>query len=110
VLNNGGSEDFWPDGIFRLDGALSRIGRMPDQKFTFGEMRELGAAGVVVFCSDYRCAHSVRLSADCWPDHLRLSNIESLFVCKVCGNRGADVWPDFSGSRRKAVTKRPKTA
>jgi hypothetical protein len=68
---------------------------MPDEKFTFGAMRELGASGVIVFCSDCRCAHSVKLSADCWPDHLRLSDIESLFVCKVCGNRGADVRPDF---------------
>ena len=82
---------------------------MPDQKFTFREIRELGASSVVVFCSDDRCAHSVKLSADCWPGHLRLSNIESLFVCKVCGNRGADVRPDFSGLR-KAVPERPRTA
>jgi hypothetical protein len=83
---------------------------MPDAKFTFGEMRELGASGVIVFCGDHRCAHSVKLSADCWPDHLRLSDIESLFVCKVCGNRGADVRPDISGLRRKAVPEQPRTA
>ena len=70
-----------------------------EQKFTFGEMRESGANGVVVFCGDHRCTHSMILSADCWPNHLRLSDIEHLFVCKVCGNRGADVRPFFEHAR-----------
>jgi hypothetical protein len=83
---------------------------MPDEKFTFGAMRESGASGVIVFCSDDRCAHSVKLSADCWPDRLRLSDIESLFVCEVCGNRGADVRPNFGGLRTKAVPEQPRTA
>jgi hypothetical protein len=83
---------------------------MPDEKLTFGAMQASGASGVIVFCSDDRCAHSVKLSADCWPDHLRLSDIESLFVCEVCGNRGADVWPDFGGLRRKAAPEQPRTA
>jgi hypothetical protein len=83
---------------------------MPDDKLTFGAMRELGASGVIVFCSDYRCAHSVKLSVDCWPDHLRLSDIETLFVCQVCGSCGADVRPDFSGLRGMAVPEQPRTA
>jgi hypothetical protein len=29
------------------------------------------------------------------PDDVRLSDIEDRFVCKECGKRGADVWPDF---------------
>ena len=41
-------------------------------------------------------SHCVRISADFWPDHLRLSDIEDRFVCRVCGRRGADVRrPDF---------------
>ena len=83
---------------------------MADEQFTFGAMRKSGASGVIVFCSDDRCAHSVKLSADCWPDRLRLSDIESLFVCEVCGNRGADVRPDFSGLRTTAVPEQPRTA
>jgi hypothetical protein len=54
-------------------------------------MRESGVFGVVVFCSDYHCAHSVTLPADRWLDHVRLSDIEPQFVCQVCGKRGADV-------------------
>jgi hypothetical protein len=69
-----------------------------EQKITFGEMRETGAHGLVVFCRDYRCAHSVKLSADRWPDHLPLSDIEPQFVCQACGKRGADV---HQGAREK---------
>jgi hypothetical protein len=36
------------------------------------------------------------LSADRWPDDLRLSNIEPRFVCGACGKRGTEVRPDFS--------------
>jgi hypothetical protein len=71
----------------------------PDQKITFGQMREAGADGIVVFCRDYRCTHSVKLSADRWPDHVRLSDIELQFVCKACGKRGADVRPLFEQAR-----------
>ena len=67
---------------------------MLEQQITFGETRQSGTSGVVVSCSDYRCGHSVKLFADCWPEHLRLSDIERLFVCQVCGNRGANVQPD----------------
>jgi hypothetical protein len=38
------------------------------QKITFGEMRASGVHGVVVFCSDYTCSHSVTLSAEKWAD------------------------------------------
>ena len=31
-------------------------------------MRDSGVCGVLVYCADYRCSHSVALSADRWPD------------------------------------------
>jgi hypothetical protein len=34
--------------------------------------------------------------ADCWPDDVRLSDLESRFVRQACGKRGADVRPDFN--------------
>jgi hypothetical protein len=64
-------------------------------KITFGEMRESGVRGVLIYCSDYKCSHSIALSADQWSDDVRLSDIEDRFVCKACGKRGADVRPDF---------------
>ena len=48
-----------------------------------------------VFCGDYKCSHSVVIDTDCWPERLRLSDLEALVVCRVCGHRGADVRPDF---------------
>jgi hypothetical protein len=50
--------------------------------------------GVLVYCADYRCSHSVALSADGWPDQMRLSDIEPRFVC--AGRLGAEVRPDFN--------------
>ena len=55
------------------------------QKITFGEMRASGVRDVLVYCRDHHCSHHIRISADFWPDHLRLSDIEDRFVCRVCG-------------------------
>jgi hypothetical protein len=45
--------------------------------------------------SDYKCSHSIAVSADRWNDDVRLSDIEPRFTCVACGKRGADVRPDF---------------
>ncbi|MGY4622640.1 hypothetical protein [Bradyrhizobium sp. USDA 4486] len=42
-------------------------------KITFGEMREMGLRGVLVYC---HCGHHVELSADRWLDEVRLSDVE----------------------------------
>jgi hypothetical protein len=71
--------------------------RMPTypQKITFGEMREMGVRGLLIYCSDYHCSHWVSISGDKWPDDVRLSDIEPRFVCEACGRSGADVRPNF---------------
>ena len=33
-------------------------------KITFGEMRESGVRGILVYCADYRCSHSIAVNAD----------------------------------------------
>jgi hypothetical protein len=42
---------------------------MPDrpQKITFGEMRDMGVRGLLVYCADYRCGHSIATSGDASP-------------------------------------------
>jgi hypothetical protein len=65
------------------------------KKITFGEMRASGVRGVLIYCADYRCSHSIEMSAAHWPDGLRISDIEHRFVCTACGKRGADVRPNF---------------
>ena len=56
---------------------MPEIGRQT--KITFGEMRASGVRGVLIYCSDYRCSHSMAINADQWPDDVRLSDIEPLF-------------------------------
>jgi hypothetical protein len=46
-----------------------------------------------------RCSHHVEISADRWPDHMRLPDIEPRFVCTACGKRGADIRPNFEPAR-----------
>jgi hypothetical protein len=65
------------------------------EKITFAEMRDMGVRGILIDCADYHCSHCVAISADQWPDDVRLSDIERRFICKVCGKRGADVRPDW---------------
>jgi hypothetical protein len=76
---------------------------MRPQKITFGEMRSTGVHGVLVYCADYRCSHSIAICADRWPDDVRLSDLEARFVCAACCNRGADVRPDFNWNAKGAV-------
>lgn len=66
------------------------------QKITFGEMRAAGYSEILVSCSDYKCSHHAVMSAEQWPDDVRLSDIEPEFVCSVCGKKGAEVRPDRS--------------
>jgi hypothetical protein len=69
------------------------------EKITLGEMRESGMRRVLVYCGDFRCSHHTDISADQWPDEVRLSDLEPRFVCEACGRRGADVRPNFDGRR-----------
>ena len=69
------------------------------QKITVGEMRESGPTRLLVYCQDYRCAHSVTIDAGQWPDDVRLSDLEPKFTCRACGQRGADVRPLFAMER-----------
>jgi hypothetical protein len=72
---------------------------MREQKITLGEMRSSGVHGLLIYCADYRCSHSIAISADRWPDDVRLSDLEARFACKACGKRGADVRPNFQPAK-----------
>ena len=70
------------------------------QKITLREMRASGPTRLLVYCADYKCAHSVEISGARWPDHVRLSVLEPLFVCQSCGSKGADLGPDFDWDKK----------
>lgn len=65
------------------------------QKITLGQMRVMGVGEVLICCADYKCSHSIEMSADQRPDHLRQSDIEQQFICTACGKRGADARGNF---------------
>jgi len=69
------------------------------QKITFADMRAAGVRGILGYCCDYRCSHSIALMAEQWPDDVRLSDFEPRFICKACGKRGADVRPNLSWNK-----------
>src|SRR3954465_14011050 len=71
-------------------------------------MREMGIRGLLVYCSDYRCSHSGKISADRWSDDVRLSDLEPLFSCQACGIKGAELRPDLLG--QGPARQRPATA
>jgi hypothetical protein len=66
-------------------------------------MRESGVRDVLIYCRDHHCSHHIAVSADRWPDHVRLSDIEPIFTCSACGKRGAEVRPASSQARMGAV-------
>jgi hypothetical protein len=64
---------------------------MPDRPQKRSPSRRCATRGIIVYCADYTCSHSIVVNADQWPDDLPLSNIEHRFICAMCGKRGADV-------------------
>jgi hypothetical protein len=71
------------------------------QKITLGEMRASGVRGLLIYCADYKCSYSIAISTDPWPDDTRLSDLEDRFTCTACGNKGAEVRPDFDRDKRQ---------
>ena len=41
------------------DQVLARPDDGAPDKITFGEMREMGVRGLLIYCADYRCSHSI---------------------------------------------------
>jgi hypothetical protein len=41
-------------------------------KITLGEMRAAGLRGLLNYCADYHCSRSIAISADQWPDDVRI--------------------------------------
>ncbi len=59
---------------------------------------------LLVYCANYMCSQGIRKSADRWPDHVRLSDLEPLFVFQAFGRRGAEGRTSIGTlSQRRAV-------
>ena len=71
-------------------------------------MREMSVRDLPIYCSDYKCSHWTRLAADACdfcPDDVRLSDLESRFVCEACGTKGADVRLDFDWDKPSVASR-----
>jgi hypothetical protein len=56
-------------------------------KITFGDVRASCVRDVLVYyCRNHKCSHHITISADRWPDHVRLSDIEPDFVAPPAAN------------------------
>jgi hypothetical protein len=90
------------------------------QKITLREMRTSGVRGLLVYCSDYHRSHWV-ISADQWPDDVRLSDIEAKFTARPAtgaalmsgriGNRSTHMpegWRVMPAFRRKQANTWPR--
>jgi hypothetical protein len=78
------------------------------QKITFGEMRAASVRAACWSIAPTTGARALRISADRWPDHIRLSDLERLFACQACGRSGADIRPQFdrdTHSKARRATK-----
>jgi hypothetical protein len=52
---------------------------------SIGPAKMSDVRGLLVYCADYRCSHSIAISGDGWPDDdVRLSDIEARFVYRAC--------------------------
>ena len=85
--------------------SLARVGNDQSNVRLANGIRASGTTGILVYCADYRCSHSIEMSADLWANDVRLSDIEPRFVCKDCGKRGADVRPYFEPAKMGTIAK-----
>jgi hypothetical protein len=86
-----------PPSIETTPAAATEFSMNPPQ-ITFGKLRNSGVRGILIYCADFHCSHSIAMNVDRRPDDLRLSDIEPRFICQACGKRGADVRPKFSSA------------
>ena len=61
----------------RFNGAW----RSPAEDHLRRDARNRRTRGVVIYCADYKCNHSIAVMADRWADDVRLSDIEPRFTC-----------------------------
>ena len=78
----------WPNGMAEskfMRTSWQKNWMTRHKKITLGEMRASGVRGLLVYCADYKCSHWTKISGDGWPDDVRLSDLEPMFVCQACG-------------------------
>ena len=72
---------------------------MPMETPTLGNMRQNGIRSVIVRCSNVACRHEAIVNVDKQPDGVFVPSLGPRMRCERCGQRGADVRPNWYKSR-----------
>jgi hypothetical protein len=63
---------------------------------TFGNMRENGVSSLIAWCSNVTCRHQAIVKVDHLGDDLFVPSLGPRMRCERCGQRGADVMPNWN--------------
>jgi hypothetical protein len=74
----------------------------PITPMTLGNMRENGVRSLLVTCSNVTCRHEKIVNVDAYGDDLFVSSFGPRMRCERCGQRGADVRPNWNETHKQA--------
>ena len=71
--------------------------KMPFAPMTLGNMRQNGGVrSLIVYCSNVTCRHEAFVNVDAYGDDLLVPSLGPRIRCQRCGQRGADVMPNWN--------------
>ncbi len=73
--------------------------KTPFAPMTLGNMRENGVRSLIVHCSDVTCRHEAIMNVDAYGDDVFAPSLGPRMRCQRCGQRGADVMPNWNERR-----------
>jgi hypothetical protein len=65
------------------------------EPMTLGNMRQLGARGLAVYCINPLCRHQSVFSADDYPDEVPVPSFRARMKCGKCDGEKVDVRPNW---------------
>ena len=80
--------------------------KTPLAPMTLGNIRENGVRSLIVHCSNVTCRHEAILSVDAYGDDVSVSSLGPRMRCQRCGQRGADVRPNWNERRVAGAVRR----
>jgi hypothetical protein len=78
---------------------LAAMRTTPPVPMTLGNMRQKGVRSLIVTCSNVTCRHEAIVNVDAYSDDLFVPSLGLRMRCERCGQRGADVRPNWFKSR-----------
>ena len=70
--------------------------QQPPAPMTLRNMRENGVRSLIVHCSNVTCRHEKIMNVDAYGDNMYVPSFGPRMRCDRCGQRGADVMPNWN--------------